>query len=527
MRYKCLTGLVVLFFYVFDLPVCGQIVDISKKICLNKTDANPREIIFELEKKSGFRFAFQSDLIKSVEFISINSCEFSISEIIQKVFANENLELILTGKQVIVIKPKPLVKQNITSKRVLVRNEIEDIENSLTKLGESAIDTLNRKYTDLITIDRITVSTISNRNVSDTNIKIIQKQLIKVYYDTNTFIVYDTIKTKFARIVNLGLKKITSINWSGNDSSEKTIISRNSPGNFKLNRGLFQSKIRRNRTKSILRKKSDRIEPYEERKYKRPFLNTNYYIGLETGQNYPFNYKPNNFTISDNYIPLSKDKKTNYYWGLKIILNEGHWETDIGIRYQRIKMNVSGFNYSIFTDSLNIIDRNIYYTYNLIPIDTYYKYYPGTDTVWVTVYDSIRVDHEILTYGKDSLKNTGNSILSYHHIEIPVGVGYDFNIYRNFKFKPEFSLIYSYDKTEVLSNNTLEDWRIMIYSKEYSSLLVSLDLNFYYSLNDRVALFTKFYACNSVYSFSKERNWDYYSAFGAGVGLTCKIRSKK
>jgi hypothetical protein len=527
MRYKFLSGLVALIFYGVNLPVCSQILDISKKICLNKTEANPREIIFELEKESGFRFAFQSDLIKSEELISINGCEYSISEIIQKVFASENLELILTGKQVIVIKPKPLVKQRIAITKPLTEKEIDDIENSLTKLGELAIDTLNRKYSELIAIDRITVSSISNGNASDSSIMLIENRLIKVDYDTNTFIVYDTIRTKFVRIVKLGLRKLASINWSSSEKSDRTIINRYSPSKFKFKRGVFHYKIKRIRSKSIFRKKNDHIEPYEESNYKHSFLNTNYFIGLETGASYPFNYEPNNFTIPNNYSPLITDKKASYFGGFKIILNEDHWETDIGIRYQQIQLNVWGYNYTLFTDSLNIIDRNVYYTYDLIPIDTYYKYYPGRDTVWVTVYDSVRVMNEILTYGNDSLKNNENSTLTYHHFEIPIGVRYNFNIYKNFKFKPQLSLIYSYDRTEILDNSTLEDWRIMIHSKEYSSLLVSLDLNFYYSINDRVAFFTKLYACNSVVSFSKERNWDYYSAFGAGIGLICKIRSEK
>jgi hypothetical protein len=527
MRHRFFQVYILFVFFTGFIPAYNQGLDVNKKICLNTSQAKAREIIYELEKKSGYRFAFQSSLLQNDILITLNSCDLTIAEIVQKIFANENLDLILTGKQVIVIKPVLRNKKENISSKVLIKKEIEDIENILIKDGELAVDTIRKKYPELVEINRISVSSITGKHLADTNLKITEKSMIRVDYDTNTFIIYDTIRTKYSKIVKLGLSKITSINWTSNLKTEKTIVSRNSYNDFKLKKGLFNARLRLKRSSSVLRRKNDHLDPYIEKHSRYNLLNTNYLIGIEAGINNPIKYNTNNYRIPTNFSSSGIEIGANKYFGFKLMFDEGNFETEIGFRYQRLDKYISGFNYTQFIDSSNIVDRNLYYTYNVFPVDTYYKYFPGRDTVWITIYDSVRISHEILTYGLDSVKNVYKSTLINKHFEIPVGVGYHFNIYNNIWIKPKISFIYSYTKTKIEASNNLEDWNLVLTDKVFSSLLASFDLSIGYTFKDKIALYANIYTSNSIYSFNSEQNWNYYRSFGGGIGITYKIRSKK
>lgn len=527
MKSEILLRLLIFLLILFSKHSYCQKLDFERKICLNKINTSPREVISELEKVSGFRFAFQSDLMDNYKPVTIKSCEYTIEEVIQIVFANENLELILTGKQVIVVKPKPTEQKKVLPSKPLIQKEIEEVESELTNKGELAIDSLSRKYPELVEIERISVTSLVTGNSIDSSIRTTQKNLIRVEYDTNTFIIYDTIRTKFYKIIKLGFYRIPSINTINNINPQISIISKSSSNALKAKTKLFRSGIRFRRTSSIIRKKNDHLDPYSEKQYGYTFLNANYLVGIETGINLPINYKTNNYQIPDSFQLSESKVSSSLYYGFKLILNEKGWEPMIGFRYLQISMNLTGNNYTIFTDSSNILNREEYYTYNVFPADTYYKYYPGRDTIWITVYDSTRITHEILTYGKDSIMHRGETRLLFHHFEIPLGVGYNIDITKHIGFKPSINFIFAYDKTILKSTSKLDGWETTLSEKVFTSLLTSFDLSVYYKFTKDLSLYASFYSCNSIYSFSEARNWNFYSSFGAGIGLTYKIRSKK
>ena len=74
------------------------------KFTLNVTQTSVREVLKELEEKSGFRFFYSDDLLKLNEKISIVKSNSSVEEILENILEDSNLTFrVLEGNLIIII----------------------------------------------------------------------------------------------------------------------------------------------------------------------------------------------------------------------------------------------------------------------------------------------------------------------------------------------------------------------------------------------------------------------------------------
>lgn len=74
----------------------------DQRITLNLQKASLEQVIWEIQKKTGFTFMYGSNDIQAVNNITLNEKDKSIREILDKCLKGTNLTYEISGKEIII-----------------------------------------------------------------------------------------------------------------------------------------------------------------------------------------------------------------------------------------------------------------------------------------------------------------------------------------------------------------------------------------------------------------------------------------
>ena len=148
--------LTTLFSIACSLQISASVYSQETKLSLDVNNQTIKEVLFRIEKQSGFRFIYESEKVNLNKKVSVHVKEQTVETILKRLFAGEGVKYEITENNFILINPSTKNEktapssQAVLQKKNLVQGVVTD-ENGEPIIGANVVEkgTTNGTVTDL------------------------------------------------------------------------------------------------------------------------------------------------------------------------------------------------------------------------------------------------------------------------------------------------------------------------------------------------------------------------------------------
>ena len=148
--------LTTLFSIACSLQISASVYSQETKLSLDVNNQTIKEVLFKIEKQSGFRFIYESEKVNLNKKVSVHVKEQTVETILKRLFEQEGIKYEITENNFILINPSTKNEkaapssQAVLQKKNLVKGVVTD-ENGEPIIGANVVEkgTTNGTVTDL------------------------------------------------------------------------------------------------------------------------------------------------------------------------------------------------------------------------------------------------------------------------------------------------------------------------------------------------------------------------------------------
>ncbi|MDR1369370.1 MAG: TonB-dependent receptor [Dysgonamonadaceae bacterium] len=215
----------IIFLTVFSLNISATIYSQNTKLSLNVRNKSIKEILFQIENMSEYRFIYQSEKINLNRKVSVRMKDHTVESILDRLFENAGVEYEITENNLILISPDNIsVSQQILQQKINITGTIVDeqgepvIGANIVEKGTAngVISNINGEFS--ITVPNIAVLQVSYIGYILQDISVRGRTSIRVVLTEDTHSLEEVI------VVGYGTQKRANITGAVSTVNAKELV---------------------------------------------------------------------------------------------------------------------------------------------------------------------------------------------------------------------------------------------------------------------------------------------------------------